>query len=317
MVFPSAQYEETIMTKSCHGAAAAALASVAFGFFPLPASAAGICDQTTIAASIACDLDATSGYNIALGNCINLGSSSAMHECRSQAAKSFAQAKKLCVAQAPAREKVCDAIGQAAYDPKINPADFSTVIDNPLFPLKPGDVHVYKNGASRITVTVTSDTIELAGVTCIVVHDTNKVDGKIEEDTLDYYAQHKDGSVWYFGEDTISYEDGVASTHGSWRAGLNGAKPGIVMLAHPVLGKTYRQEFFLGEAEDVAKSIAINQKVVVPAGTYNNAFETKDFTPITPGNVENKYYVPGIGGVLVVNPATGEREELVRFTPGL
>lgn len=307
------------MPKTCSGAAFAALATLGFAIFPAPAGAvSGACNKTTAAAATACGLAAGSDYNYALGTCANLGSAAARQDCQTRAGKDLVNADKLCVAQASARQSICNAAGQAPYNPIIRPADFSTVIDNPLLPMTPGSVYVYSNAGenAEVTITVTSDTIKLAGVTCLVVHDVNRVDGEIEEDTLDYFAQHKDGSVWYFGEDTISYDNGVASTKGSWRAGLNGAKPGIVMFAAPTLGTTYRQEFLLGEAEDVARAVAFNQHVKVPAGTFTNAFQTKDFTAIEPGKVENKYYVPGIGNVLVVNPATGEREELESFTPG-
>jgi hypothetical protein len=305
---------------------AAALASAAAaqgsGFPQLPASpmalsgSLGACDKTTAAAGAGCSLSATSDYSYAQGVCANIGSAANKLACQSRITKNLLAAQKLCVSQARARDAICDTLGQAAYDPAIKPADFSTVINNPLFPLKPGDVRRYRSGSSLVTVTVTADTLVLAGVTCVVVHDVNRVDGVIEEDTLDYFAQHRDGSVWYFGEDTISYADGIASTDGSWRAGVDGAKGGIVMFGTPLLNRTNRLEFNLGDAEDMAKSLAINQHVVVPAGTFNNAFKTFEFTPIEPDLAEHKYYVPGIGNVLTVNLETGEKEALVSFTPG-
>jgi hypothetical protein len=88
------------------------------------------------------------------------------------------------------------------------------------------------------------------------------------------------------------------------------------MFAQPPLGRTSRLEFRLGEAEDLAKIIARNKHVEVPFGTFDNALQTRETTPIEPDLLEFKYYVPGIGNVLVVNPATGEREELESFTPG-
>lgn len=296
---------------------AAALASTILAVLPTSADAAGICDKTTASAATACNHLAASAYNYDLGNCANVVNIIDRGKCRAKAEREFAAAGKLCTAQANSGRSICNDLGQKAYDPKINPADFSPVIDNPWLPMKPGSKYVYRNKSenAEVVITVTNKKIKLMGVTCIVVHDVNSVGGVIEENTLDYFAQHKDGSVWYFGEDTISYEDGIANTKGSWRAGLNGAKPGIVMFASPAVGNTYRQEFFLGEAEDVAQGFAIKQQVKVPAGTYNNAYQTKDFTALDPGNFENKYYVRGIGNVLVTNPATGVREELVSFTP--
>ena len=307
------------MNKSSHGLAYAAFATLAFAISTLPAAAAGgACARTTAAAKAGCGLQASSDFKYAKGICANLKSDAAKRHCLSAARDDRAEAGKLCVSQAAARKHVCAAMGPGAYDPVITPADFSTTIDNPLLPMIPGSVYVYRNLSenAEVTVTITNQTIQLAGVTCLVVRDVNRVAGEIEEDTLDYYAQHKDGSVWYFGEDTISYEDGVASTEGSWRAGLDGAKPGIVMLGVRPIGKTYRQEFLLGEAEDVARTVAVNQTVAVPAGTFNNAFETKDYTAMEPGKSEHKYYVPGIGNVLSANLASGEREELVSYVPG-
>jgi hypothetical protein len=95
---------------------------------------------------------------------------------------------------------------------------------------------------------------------------------------------------------------------------VNGAKPGVVMFAHPQLGETYRQEFLLGAAEDLAKNLAFNQHVRVPYGAFTNAFETLEFTPLEPGARENKFYVPRVGQVLSVDLDTGKREELVSFT---
>ncbi len=297
--------------------AAAALASTVLAVLPTPATAADVCEKTTASSATACNHLAAGAYNYDLGNCANIVNVIDRGKCRAKADKVIAAAGDLCTAQAAAGRSVCNKVGQAAYDPKINPADFSPVVDNPWLPMKPGSEYVYRNKSenAEVVITVTNKKIKLMGVDCIIVHDVNSVGGVIEEDTLDYFAQHKDGSVWYFGEDTISYDNGIANTAGSWRAGLNGAKPGIVMFAAPAVGKSYRQEFFLGEAEDVAQGFAINQHVKVPAGTFNNAYQTKDFTALEPGNFEYKYYVRGIGNVLVTNPATGVREELMSFTP--
>lgn len=282
----------------------------------LAARSLGACDRTTAAAASSCSAQASGDYSLALGACENEALASDKQRCRSEATKAFNDATDLCRQQTQARDNVCDTIGQQPYDPAIVPSDFSTSITNPLLPLKPGSVWVYRNGLSQVTVTVLSQTRVLAGVTTLTVHDVNTVAGVVEEDTYDYYAQRKDGSVWYFGEDTIAYDDGTADTTGSWRAGVDGAKPGIIMFARPVLDRTYRQEFRLGTAEDMAKSLAVNQHVVVPYGTFDTAFKTREFTAIEPGGVEFKFYVPHVGNVLTVNPDTGEREELVSYTPG-
>lgn len=275
---------------------------------------AGACDRSTAEAFQACTLKAQSEHGYAVGMCDNIKDRSEKQSCLAGAAKDQNSANTLCGRQREARDKVCNALGGAQYDPQIKPSDFFSRITNPLLPLTPGDIRIYKSGNSTVTVTVTDQTIKLLGVTCVVVRDVNSVNGITEEDTSDYYAQDKSGNVWYFGEDTIAFANGIASTEGSWRAGVNGAKHGIIMFSHPQLGETYRQEFLLGSAEDLAKNVAFDQHVRVPYGTFNNAFETLEFTPLEPGARENKFYVPHVGQVLSIDLDTGKREELVSFT---
>jgi hypothetical protein len=188
------------------------------------------------------------------------------------------------------------------YAPKIDPADFSTTIDNPYFPLAPGSRWVYESetndGLERIVVEVTDDTREVMGVTTVVVRDTVTLDGVVIEDTYDWYAQDVDGNVWYFGEDTREFVDGVAvNAAGAWEGGIDGAQPGIVMLAEPEAGDRYRQEYFKGEAEDEAKVLALDAIVDVPFGTFDDVLRTKDFSRLDRGVVEHKFYAKGIGAV--------------------
>jgi hypothetical protein len=155
-------------------------------------------------------------------------------------------------------------------------------------------------------------TVVVQGVRCVVVRDTNIVDGALEEDTFDYYAQDRAGNVWYFGEASTDYEGGAAiSTEGSWLAGVDGAKPGIVMPAKPRLGSTYRQEFALGDAEDLARVESQGVRVHLPGKRIGKALQTFDFTPLEPEAREHKYYVRGIGQVLTIDLVTGERTRLV------
>ena len=183
----------------------------------------------------------------------------------------------------------------------------------------PGTTYNFRSetdeGIETIEFTVTRDTRTILGVTCIVVRDIVRVDGSVTEDTLDWFAQDRSGNVWYFGENTAEFEDGlITTTAGSWEAGVDGAQPGIIMFAQPVVGKSYRQELFLGEAEDAAEIISLNETVTVPAGTFSNCLQTEDFTPIDPDNTEFKYYAPGVGTVLEINPDTGKRVELISVT---
>lgn len=184
------------------------------------------------------------------------------------------------------------------YQPSIDPAAFSTTIDNPFLPWVPGTTFVYEGGGEHIEVTVTPDTRSVMGVETVVVRDTVTVKGKVTEDTFDWYAQDRAGNVWYFGEATISFEDDPAGDPaGSWEASVNGAQPGIVMLADPRGGDLYRQEFLRGEAEDLALVRRLDGAITVRAGSYADALVTEEWTPLEPDTVEYKYYARGVGNV--------------------
>ena len=128
------------------------------------------------------------------------------------------------------------------------------------------------------------------------------------EVTEDWYAQDAAGNVWYFGEETAEYEDGeIVSTAGAWEAGVDGAQPGIIMPATPAIGVTYRQEFYAGEAEDVAVAVEVDQSVDVPAGSFDAVLVTEDWTPLEPDSRERKSYAPGVGLVMeeIIEGGTG------------
>jgi hypothetical protein len=203
------------------------------------------------------------------------------------------------------------------YRPAINPSDFSATVDNPYFPLRAGMRWDYRSstpdGVETTVVEVSTHIRTVDGVPCVEVHDTVRLNGEIIEDTLDWYSQQRDGTVWYFGEDTKEYAHGrVTSTGGSWAAGVKGAQPGIIMPAVPQLGDRYRQEYLRGEAEDMAEVVSLTERTQVLTGTYDNMVRTKETTPLEPSVLERKYYARGIGLVLTVE--TGEvRDELVRF----
>jgi hypothetical protein len=185
-----------------------------------------------------------------------------------------------------------------AYAPHINPAQFTTKIENEYLPLKPGTTFVYEGGTERDEMTVTHSTKMVMGVECVVVDDRAWEEGKLIEKTYDWFAQDKEGSVWYFGEDTKEYKNGkVTSTKGSWEAGVDGAKPGIIMQAEPKVGQTYRQEYYPGEAEDMAKVQSLDESVTVPYGTFDHVLETREWTPLEPSYDEHKYYARGVGQV--------------------
>ncbi len=213
-------------------------------------------------------------------------------------------------------------VDDTPYTFDLSPSDFVTGIDNPLMPLTPGSRWVYEgedNGeVERIEVVVTDETREIMGITATVVRDTVTTDGELVEDTFDWFAQDTEGNVWYLGEESKEYEDGeVVSTTGSWEAGVDGALPGVIMWAHPEVGDPYRQEYYPGEAEDMAEVVRTGAAESVPQGDYDDLVVIAEWNPLDPGVTEEKYYAAGVGVVLevVVSGGTG-RVELVEYEPG-
>ena len=212
---------------------------------------------------------------------------------------------------------------QGSETVNLDSADFTTDIDNPYWPMTPGSRWVYretdgKGGVQRVDVTVTDRTKVIDGVEAVVVHDLVTEEGEKVEDTLDWYAQDKDGNIWYLGEDTTEYENGKpVSKEGSWEHGVDGAQAGIIVPAKPEQGLDYREEYYAGEAEDAAEVLSLEGRAEVPFGGFSEALITRNFTPLEPNVVELKFYARGIGPVLVVQTSGGaSREELVRYTKG-
>ena len=278
------------------------------------------CSETAKMAYRACRHEVADDYWIAVGSCYNLSERDDRVECLQEAFGELEEARQTCLEQNEARLEVCNELDGDPYDPQIDPADFvdpTTATPNQYWPLVPGTVWVYEGGDETITVTVTDEIKEILGVTCVVVNDVVEEDGEVIEDTDDWYAQDKEGNVWYFGEIAKNYEDGeLVDLEGSWKAGVDGAKPGIIMSADPQLDRLYRQEFLLGEAEDVGKVVSLGEDTVtVPNGTFmEDVLKTEDYTPIEPDVIEFKYYAPGVGLVLEVDPETEERVELISMS---
>jgi hypothetical protein len=207
------------------------------------------------------------------------------------------------------------------YEPVLDPADFTTAVDNPYFPLPVGRVWVYtgtKDGQSQVDrVTVTSRTKKVAeGIVARVVTDVATHRGKLLEKTEDWYAQDKHGNVWYVGEKTAAYSaNGTVDRSGSWEAGVDDAEPGLIMPADPRVPQSYRQEYYRGEAEDTAWIVHRGGSVTVPSGTHQGALTTLEATRIEPGAYDLKVYARGIG-IVRERALTGGPEvaELVRMT---
>jgi hypothetical protein len=206
----------------------------------------------------------------------------------------------------------------------INPAEFTTRIDNPYYPLRPGDRRVYRETApdgtrQKIVDVVTHRTKRIAnGVTArVIVATVTNQRGKVVEYTEEWFAQDRAGNVWYFGEDTTSYENGRADHHGSFEAGLNGAEPGVQMPAQPRQGMRYRLEggFATGAADHTEVLSVGKEQVEVPFRYFRATVMTRDYTPLEPKVSELWFYAKGVGAVLALDISDGDhREELVRFT---
>ena len=208
------------------------------------------------------------------------------------------------------------------YHPDVIASDFVARVDNPYLPFIPGSKWVYEGDSDgeheRIVIRVTSRHKRVMGIEATVVRDSAYVEGQLAEDTFDWYAQDREGNVWYLGEDTAEYEEGkVVSRKGSWEAGVDGALAGIVMQAHPEVGMAYRQEYYAGEAEDMGEVIAVGGSVEVPAGSFDDVVRTRDWTPIEPEVIEEKSFAPGVGSIREEQVAGGDGVvELVEYTAG-
>jgi hypothetical protein len=274
------------------------------------------CTDTAKLAQRASLLDARSALSIHLADCLNLTDDRERDECTADAWDEYAEDVRLAGDQYEARLDLCELLGGGPYDPDIEPGYFVQGIEHPYFRLLPGVTLVYhsdtEDGLEVDEVHPMGKTIRILGVECAIVQDTVSVNGEVEELTYDYFAQDREGNVWYFGELSMSFEDGqLESLGGSWRAGEDGAKPGIVMEASPAVGDTYRQEFQLGVAEDAGTVVALNKSVQVPYGHFTHCIETRDFSPLEPDSEEHKFYAPGIGVVLELED--DQRVELVEI----
>lgn len=298
----------------------------------------GVCSKTAYLAFKACGKDRSDDYLIARANCLNIIDDEERRECRMYARAERQEAAEECEEVYEARTALCDRIGEHPYDVTgfwtaenfVDPLQIgSSVPANPYFPLLAG-VNVYEGGDETITVTVTTETKLINGVTCVTVNDIVDEDGVAIEDTDDWYAQDIHGNVWYCGEVSKNFEfyEGdvpeiaeLVDLEGSWKAFRDMAQPGILMEANPQVGDIYRQEMALGDAEDIAEVIANSANELLEGDfceegnaevaefiaeiCHNDCLVTNEFTPLEPGHAEHKYYAPGIGLILETN-AEGE-----------
>lgn len=293
----------------------------------------GFCSATADAQFVACKNENRDAFFTEQAICINVGDEEEREECFDESEDNRKEGRQLCKEQFVAREDLCGALGEARYDPRFRPKNFvdpsqigTTVKPNKYLPLVPRTQWIYEDaeGGDEIIVKVTEKTKLIEDVTCVVVNDVIKFDGELVEDTDDWVAEDKAGNVRYCGEEVKDYETfpgddpenpELVAIDGSFKVGRDGARPGILMLAKPEVGQTYRQEFSAGNAEDVAEVIAVDGRERVPGFRCNQkCLVTRDFSPLAPGVEENKFYKPGVGFILEIGVGTTERVELVSKT---
>ncbi len=210
----------------------------------------------------------------------------------------------------------------ASYSVELQSSDFVSIVNNPYFPLRVGSTWTYEamladGSVERNVVEVLEETHTVKGVEATVVHDVVYQNDQLIEETYDWYAQDRDGNVWYLGEEVDNYENGQLVDHaGSWEWGVDGALPGVIMWAAPSehLNEEYYQEYYAGEAEDQGKVVGVNESVTIPFGSYSGVVKTYDFSALDPELQEFKYYAEGVGLVKEINQVAGEEVVLVEFT---
>jgi hypothetical protein len=297
------------------------------------------CTSTASFQFTACENEVRDDFYTSTAICTNLSEKEDRSECSAEANAASKEGVQLCREQRDARQQLCKALGEERYDPSFEPEDFDEDFanpsnPNPWFPLAIGNHWDYAGGDETVAVEVLAETKLIEEVTCIVVNDRVVVDGSVVEDTDDWFGQRKNGSVDYCGELSREFESfegddpetsELVGLEGSFKVGRDGAQPGTLFLGTPVVGRVYRQEWSPGNAEDAAKVLSTSYgfgsnptldafvpqalaELLCPA---DDCVVTLEFTPLSPGSFERKYYARGIGFFLEVHPASGEILQLV------
>jgi hypothetical protein len=296
------------------------------------------CSDTARAMFRACGAEAQDDYWNAVAKCINETDEDERETCSAEASEGREEALEECKGVRTARRDACARLGEARYDPALDQSMFkqdygSAAGLNPYFPLVIGGHWAYAGGGETSTVDVLNETKLIDGVRCVVVRDTVLENGRLKEDTDDWFAEATDGTVWYFGEEVKDYEtfDGdepalpeLISIDGSFKAGRDRDKAGVLFPGTPEVGQLLREEFSLGNAEDVSEVLSttyahgadptLDQLVpvaLVTALCRGDCVVTKNTNLQEPGEFAFKYYAPGLGFFLEVNPGSGDVLRLV------
>ena len=262
------------------------------------------CSVTASAQFDACGKEVKDDFLVAKAKCINVSDTAKRNECFVEAKAQRREGRQLCGKQRAARKDLCAALGEDRYDPDFDPADFDSDFTNltqpnPYRPLGIGNQWQYAGGDETVVIDVLDKTKLIDGVTCIVVQDAVEKDGELIEDTFDWFAQAKNGDVYYCGEEVKDFESfegddprepELVSTDGSFKVGRDGDKAGILFLGTPTVGTVYRQEFSAGNAEDAARVLSTTYRFnqFVPQALAErfclagNCVVTSEFSPMSP-----------------------------------
>lgn len=316
------------MLRSPHGRGfvAAALMLAATG------ALGGTCSESAQLLGVACEFDLRDDFHT--GRAICLDESEPDAECIADLEVDYDEGLGECDEVLEARLALCATLADAPHEPAYGPEHADDFVDplqigglvtpNPWFPLVVGNRWVYESEEETIIVEVLAETKRIGGIDCIVVNDVVLEDGVLIEDTDDWFAQDLEGNIWYCGEIAENFEQfegdepddpELVDIDGSWKAGRDGAKAGILIPAVAVVGDTIRQEVLYTDAEDVIDIVSVTASETAPAGScVESCLQTRDYTPLEPGADAFKFYAPGMG--LIVELEDGERVELVEFTSG-
>jgi hypothetical protein len=176
---------------------------------------------------------------------------------------------------------------------------FSAEIDHPFFPMPVGTqwILIGDDDGEPIRVVITSlpDTEMVAGVTTRVIEEREWEDGELVEVSRNFFVLNAAGDLCYYGEDVDDYEAGQIVDHGgAWRAGVDGALPGILLPANPQIGQTFKQEVAIGVAEDQAEQVAAGESVTVGLGAFTDTIRYEESSPLDSGT-SLKIYARGVG----------------------
>ena len=305
--------------------------------------AVGPCSSSAVALRRACTVDVVDDRFQGRAVCADIADETARDACLAEVDSEAGEEGEECGDVFDARLELCADLSDAAHEPAFGAAFAASFVDpaaigntvqpHAYWPLVAGNEWVYEGTSiddegeevtETITVIVTDESKLIDGVTCVVVTDVAMEEDVVIESTDDWYAQDVNGNVWYCGEISQNFEvfDGddpeepeLTDTEGSWKAGRDGAKAGILLPASPDPGQVIRQEISWGDAEDVVEILSVTATESAPGGAcVEDCLLTADYTPLDPDVVENKYYAPGIGLIVEVDLETGDRVELVQFS---